>query len=68
VRHAIRRRLAGRTIVVVAQRVATVRRAAEIVVMEMGRVSDRGTHEELVSRSTIYQEIIASQLQVEATG
>lgn len=62
VRQAIQTRLAGRTLVVVAQRVATVEDADEIFVMDNGVVTDRGTHESLVATSKVYQEIIASQV------
>lgn len=61
VREAIQARLAGRTVVIVAQRVATVQDADEILVMDNGTITDRGTHRHLAAHSTIYQEIIASQ-------
>ncbi|NLL36673.1 MAG: ABC transporter ATP-binding protein [Fretibacterium sp.] len=62
IREAIREKLAGRGILVVAQRVATVRDADEILVLEKGEISDRGSHEELAESSEIYKEILASQL------
>jgi len=61
VRLAIHERLAGKTLVIVAQRVATVQHAAEILVMDDGTVVDRGAHAELLARSSVYQEIVASQ-------
>lgn len=61
VRKAIQEKLADRGILVVAQRVATVRDADEILVLEEGEIIDRGSHEELAESSGIYQEILASQ-------
>lgn len=62
IREAIREKLADRGILAVAQRVATVREADEILVLEKGEIVDRGSHEELAGRSEIYQEIVASQV------
>jgi ATP-binding cassette subfamily B protein len=52
----------GRTSFVIAQRISTVRRADQILVLENGRVAASGTHEELMEDSPIYAEIFASQL------
>jgi len=53
------------TVLVVAQRVATIRDADQIVVLEDGRVVGRGTHAELLADCATYQEIVASQLSAE---
>ncbi|MGB3827491.1 MAG: ABC transporter ATP-binding protein, partial [Ornithinimicrobium sp.] len=53
------------TVLVVAQRVSTITRADQIIVLEDGQVVGRGTHEELLDDSTTYQEIVASQLSAE---
>lgn len=58
----------GRTTFVVAQRLATVRRADLIVVLHEGRVADLGTHEELLASSCVYAEIASSQLVDVANG
>lgn len=50
------------TVVVVAQRVSTIRDADAIVVLDDGRVVGRGTHAELLEDCPTYQEIVASQL------
>jgi ATP-binding cassette subfamily B multidrug efflux pump len=47
---------------VIAQRISTVRRADQILVLDKGRVAANGTHEELMENSPIYAEIFASQL------
>ncbi len=53
------------TVVIVAQRVSTIRDADLILVLEDGVVVDRGTHEELLADSPTYQEIVESQLSAE---
>ncbi|MDD4323975.1 MAG: ABC transporter ATP-binding protein [Eubacteriales bacterium] len=65
IRSAIQERLRGKTIIVVAQRVATVEQAEIILVMEDGRIVDRGTHPELLESSAVYQEIVRSQVREE---
>lgn len=50
------------TVLVVAQRVATIRHADRILVLDEGRVVGDGTHDELLASSTTYQEIVYSQL------
>ena len=53
------------TVLIVAQRVSTIRDADVILVLEDGVVVDRGTHQELLATSTTYQEIVESQLSAE---
>jgi ABC-type multidrug transport system fused ATPase/permease subunit len=57
----------GRTAVIVAHRLATVLNADWIVVMDEGRIVDRGTHAELLDRCSLYQELTRTQL-VNARG
>jgi ATP-binding cassette subfamily B protein len=61
-RAALRPETRDSIVVVVAQRVSTIRDADLILVMEDGRVVGRGTHTELLDGNDTYQEIVASQL------
>ena len=51
--------------IVVAQRVATIVGADKILVVEGGRITAQGTHEELLATSEAYAEIVESQLSAE---
>jgi ATP-binding cassette subfamily B protein len=58
---ALERLMAGRTTIVIAHRLATVRKAHQICVMEDGRVAERGTHEILVAKEGLYARFAALQ-------
>jgi ATP-binding cassette subfamily B protein len=64
-RRALRERERGATFVIVAQRVSTITDADQILVLENGRIVDRGTHDELLETSETYREIVSSQLTAE---
>ncbi|MDR1293336.1 MAG: ABC transporter ATP-binding protein/permease, partial [Bifidobacteriaceae bacterium] len=55
----------GATVVIVGQRVATIRDADRIVVLDAGRIVGQGTHAELLAGCETYQEIVYSQLSAE---
>jgi ATP-binding cassette subfamily B protein len=55
--------LAGRTTFVIAHRLSTVRRADLILLMEEGRVIERGTHEELMEWRGVYQQMVLRQME-----
>jgi ATP-binding cassette subfamily B protein len=61
-RAALARETADATVVIVAQRVSTIRDADRIVVLDEGRVVGTGTHAELMTDNETYREIVLSQL------
>ena len=61
IRKALKEKLPDMTKIISAQRISSVRGADRIILLDDGRVSDIGTHEELLGRSRIYQEIYESQ-------
>ena len=65
VRKAVSEELKDSTIIIVAQRIGTIKNAQAIVLLDDGKISDIGTHEELLKRSKLYQDIALSQLSKE---
>jgi ATP-binding cassette subfamily B protein len=61
-RAALARETAEATVLIVAQRVATIRNAHKIIVLEAGRIVAEGTHDELMRTDETYREIVLSQL------
>lgn len=63
---ALRRRLAqelaGKTVLIVGQRINTIAQADTIIVLDEGRIVGQGRHQELMKTCAVYQEIAASQL------
>jgi ATP-binding cassette subfamily B protein len=57
IRRGLTEAMAGRTTFIVAHRLSTISLADEVIVLDAGRVVDRGTHEELLERCPLYAEI-----------
>lgn len=61
IRQAFLREIPDTTKIIIAQRVASVQDADQIVVLDGGKIADMGTHEELMNTSNIYREVYESQ-------
>jgi len=62
IQKALDRLMEGRTTFVIAQRLSTVRRADQILVLDQGKIAERGTHNELLAQNGLYREIYDLQL------
>ena len=54
----------GKTVVIVAHRLSTVRNADNIVVLDGGRIVESGTHSELIARKGAYYQLVKNQLEL----
>jgi len=61
-RKALKEHLGGSTVIIVSQRVATIKDADQILVLDEGRIICQGTHDELMETCEVYREIALSQL------
>ena len=66
IRHSLRTHAPDVTKIIIAQRVASVEDADRIVVLDEGKISGIGTHEELLKNNAIYQEVYLSQVKGKA--
>jgi ATP-binding cassette subfamily B protein len=64
-RRAFRSYAAGSTLLIVSQRISTIKNAEQIVVLEEGKIVGKGTHAELMENCEFYKEIALSQLSME---
>jgi ATP-binding cassette subfamily B protein len=65
VQEALQTALSGRTSLVIAHRLSTVRQADQILLIEAGRVAERGTHDELLERGGRYADLYRTQFAVQ---
>ena len=61
VQRAINTLIAGRTVIVIAHRLKTIRNADNIVVLDQGRIAEQGTHDQLVAHGGLYARLWAIQ-------
>jgi ABC transporter fused permease/ATP-binding protein len=61
VREALERLMAGRSTLVIAHRLSTVRDAHQVVVLDGGRAVERGSHQELMARGGLYRRLVERQ-------
>jgi ATP-binding cassette subfamily B protein len=61
VQRALATALAGRTSLVIAHRLSTIRQADQILVIDDGRVRERGTHEQLLTAGGLYADLYETQ-------
>ncbi len=66
IQQALDRLMQDRTSFVIAQRISTVRQADQIILLDNGRLADKGTHQELLARNELYVEILETQFQLDA--
>lgn len=62
IQEALRELMAGRTTFIIAQRLSTITHADQILVLDHGRIVQRGTHQELITVPGPYQDIYDMQL------
>jgi subfamily B ATP-binding cassette protein MsbA len=65
VQQALERLIQGRTVFIVAHRLSTVKSASRIIVLDKGRIMEKGTHQELLEKNGLYKRIYSMQEFVE---
>ena len=68
IRRGMKTALPGTTKIIIAQRIASILACDRIVVLDEGKLSDVGTHDELMQRSHIYRDVYDSQMRQEASA
>ncbi len=67
VQEALDRFMSGRTVFVVAHRLSTIKDVDEIIVLDNGRIHERGSHEDLINTDSIYKRLYQKQTNLEAS-
>lgn len=62
VQEAIDRAMKGRTVIVIAHRLSTVRNASKVIVIDKGEIAEMGNHEELIAKGGVYKRLVLRQL------
>ncbi|MBQ6125702.1 MAG: ABC transporter ATP-binding protein [Erysipelotrichaceae bacterium] len=60
---ALKEKLGGMTTIIIAQRVASVKEADRIIIMDNGKIADIGNHEELLKRNEVYRDLYNTQME-----
>ena len=68
IRRGLKTALPGTTKLIIAQRIASILSCDRILVLDEGRLSDLGTHDELMARSQIYRDVYDSQMKQEVSA
>ncbi len=64
-RKALKQKTGDSTVLIVTQRISTIKNAEQIIVLDEGKIVGKGTHDELMETCDIYSEIASSQLELE---
>ena len=67
-RKALKERVKDATVIIVAQRISTIRHADQILVLEEGKIAGKGTHEDLLADCDVYRQIAKSQISMQELG
>lgn len=62
IRQELKEKMGSATIILISHRITTLMQADQILVLDQGKVADIGTHEQLISREGIYQDIYQIQM------
>lgn len=68
VQEAIDRAMVGRTVLVIAHRLSTVKHASQVIVINKGKIAERGTHDALISKGGVYKKLVLRQLSASGGG
>jgi ABC-type multidrug transport system fused ATPase/permease subunit len=61
IQQALERLIQGRTVFIVAHRLSTVKSASQIIVLDKGKITERGTHQQLLDKNGLYKRLYQIQ-------